>query len=161
MVNKYKSADEPERHRLRKKLRRAHLRSSSDDLDGQGDGPSSPIAGHLLSVPENSVAIDSRARQPGDNKSNSHSDSVLVDGINGDKARKNNLEEKRALWEGTLPKKLSRVPESSMDSNHTYIEANNTPTKPYGLRRQEEILATKRKEANSFRKQAASRLPFF
>lgn len=121
MVNKYKSADAPERHRLIKKVRLAQLRSSSDDLGGDGERDS----------------LDSTIPYNFDNAIADGSDSDLDLDLHLDDAEvhERRLEEKRKLWESSLPKTNTELDLKPITkSGYTFIESDETPTKTYEQR---------------------------
>lgn len=126
LINKYKSAEEPERHRLIKKVRRAQLRTSSDEFGGDDDREFSGSATGAASTRHdmcNLTVADSDSEQ----ELNSNPDDA--------EERKRKLREKRAIWESTLPKTTVQLDlEPTAKSKYTFIESDETPTRTYEQR---------------------------
>lgn len=142
LVDKYKSAEIPERHRLIKQVRRAQLRMSSVQ-PGKSDTscPSSPAK-----------SCDSATEISADSDANSDSDLDLQVEYEDADEHKRRLEKQRALWESTLPEATARLDlQPTAKSDYTFIEADETPTKTYEQRFLE------RKQNKSSRR---PRLPF-
>lgn len=126
LINKYKSAEEPERHHLIKKVRRAQLRTSSDESSGYGSRElSGATAGMALT------------RQCMGNLTLADSDSDMDLHTNPDntEGRKSRLMEKLAIWESTLPKTTTQLDlKPTGKSEYTFIESDETPTRTYEQR---------------------------
>lgn len=61
--------------------------------------------------------------------------------------RERKLQEKRALWERTVPTTIKRVqPHGVPDPNYTFIETDETPTKSYEQRHGEKIERRRKKK---------------
>lgn len=120
LIKKYKSAEEPERHRLIKKVRRAQLRTS-DDVSGHDN------KGSLDStIPHNACKHTAE---------DSDFDLELESNPDGANEQKRNLGEKRAIWESTLPKTTTELDLTpTAKSGYTFIESDETPTKTYQQR---------------------------
>jgi hypothetical protein len=117
LMNKYKSAEKPEWHRLTKKVRRAQLRTS-DDASRNGDRDT--VGSH-----------NSGQSTAGDSESDLDLDCNLDDADEHEKR----LRKKRALWESTLPKSTTELDlKPSAKSGYTFIESDETPTKTYSQR---------------------------
>jgi hypothetical protein len=124
LVDKYKPADAPDQHRLIKKVRRAQLRTSSDELGG--DGNEDPLSSAVPHHPGNTTAYDS------------DSDLDLESDLDDEEGREKRLKEKRAMWESTLPKTTTQLDGKPMTkSEYTFIESDETPTKTYEQRHYE------------------------
>jgi hypothetical protein len=138
LIKKYKSAEEPERHRLIKKVRRAQLRTSSNDVSGDDNGGS----------------LDSKIPHNAGEPTTEESDSDLELNFNLDDAdeQERRLGEKRATWESTLPNTTTELDFKPIaKSGYTFIESDETPSKTYEQRHFE------RKQNKSSLRQ---RLPF-
>jgi hypothetical protein len=115
LAKKYKSAEEPERHRLMKKVRRAQLRSS-DGFGGDGNRASSASALDMRSLPAADV----------------DSDHELDSNLDNDDERTRELKKKWTIWERSLPKATVQLdPEPPANSSYTFIESDETPTRTY------------------------------
>lgn len=135
LVDKYKSAEIPERHRLIKQVRRAQLRMSSAQ-SGENDarGRLRPEKPH-----------DSGTEIAADSDTDSDSDLDLTLNYEDADDHKRKLEKQRALWESTLPEATTQLElQPAAKSDYTFIEADETPTKTY----EQKFLERKRRKAS-------------
>lgn len=162
LVSKYKSVEQPERKRLKKKNRRAHLRTSS----GESAGRLSAIFEEksLMTDPATTTTkLPNMANVPGsrmgDDISDSESGVGSEDELKSLKIGGMSLKERRASWESTLPKNLSiHIPHDddavNANAKYTFIESDQTPTKTYEQAENEKRMARAKKSG------ARSKLPF-
>jgi hypothetical protein len=142
LFKKYESAESPER-RLKKKTRRAHLRSSSDALgDLGGSGSPGGMFSHLRQESLMGGPLAPGTPRADDNISESSSDSIV--GPDDPEYLRKKLREKRALWEANLPgtgkpRKEANVIPTNKEMTYTFIESRQSPEKTYEKRELERI----------------------
>lgn len=162
LVSKYKSVEQPERNRLKKMNRRAHLRTSSSELAERSSTVSEKSAKADLATTMTNVLDMTNVPEPriDEDVSDLESGVASEDELKGLKICGMSLKERRALWESTLPNNLSiHIPhdEDAIKANakYTFIESDQTPTKTY------EQAESDRKIARAKKSAARSKLPFF